>query len=133
MPNKQNQFKVLFFTPIFQYINFSNLQYITYLPTAPILNNKKPKKHKISKPKKRERKTTPANLSERPVTDVTDVGFLAGVSPPVTLEDVLLGEGHRTEVTLERSLLAVDSAVFLEVRLLKEPLAALRAHLITDL
>lgn len=74
-----------------------------------------------------------SHLSERPVTDVADVGFLAGVSPPVTLEDVLLGEGHRTQVTLERSLLAVDSAVFLEVRLLKEPLAALRAHLITDL
>lgn len=73
------------------------------------------------------------NLSERSVTDVADVGFLAGVSPPVTLEDVLLGEGHRTEVTLERSLLAVDSAVFLEVRLLKETLAALRAHLVTDL
>lgn len=73
------------------------------------------------------------DLSEGAVTDVADVGFLAGVTAPVALEDVLLGEGHGTEVTLERSLLAVDTTVFLEVGLLKEPLTTLRALLIADL
>lgn len=55
------------------------------------------------------------------------------MSAPVTLEDVLLGERHGTEVTLERPLLAVDTTVFLEVGLLKEPLTTLRALLIADL
>jgi hypothetical protein len=73
------------------------------------------------------------HLSKCAITDVTDVGLFSRVPASVTLEDVLLCEGHRTQVTLERSLLAVDPAVFLEVSLLKEPLPALLTFLVTNL